>query len=487
MLALIAVSALASSLTTTAPVSATTCPAGMSPVDELDNVCEQRFEVNGTFIVPNGAYQIEVLIVGAGGGGGGGGPSSGGGGGAAGSRVIANPAAVSGVEYGIQIGAGGSGGASSGDGGNGAETVVTFGPGSMDPTSAAMWSMEPGLGGKAGTGSGGGNGGDLLQVSLTRGLGGAGGSGATGGGGGGASYYAENGNPGSSTNGGDGAVSLALTSELFPDSIDAEGYGGGGGAGDGGTPGNGVPPPPPGFAGSGAGKGGAPGSVGVLGFAGLGSGGGGGGSRAAGGEGGSGIVVIRIRFTPPNNSQAEFTYFLPDGRECTSISPQRVQVGTMVELPGVTALCQTMTGSTIVGWTIPVPTGFTGYGSPSEPFPPGLRVRVVESQRFTAVVREPILTFVYDANVATADSCISNSVIHAGSDDRHARVWVPRSDIAQARFPVIAACTPPGHRLSGWTDRVSGVTFEAGAALPSDWADEKANRRTLYATWQAAG
>jgi hypothetical protein len=36
-----------------------------------------------------------------------------------------------------------------------------------------------------------------------------------------------------------------------------------------------------------------------------------------------------------------FSFYLTDGRECTSISPQRVQVGTFVELPGTGALCQT--------------------------------------------------------------------------------------------------------------------------------------------------
>ncbi len=67
------------------------------------------------------------------------------------------------------------------------------------------------------------------------------------------------------------------------------------------------------------------------------------------------IVVPGTGLQSESGSFAEFTFVLPDGRECSSISPQRVQVGTMVQLPGESALCQTSDGSLVAGWVIPVP------------------------------------------------------------------------------------------------------------------------------------
>ena len=182
---------------------------------------------------------------------------------------------------------------------------------------------------------------------------------------------------------------------------------------------------------------------------------------------------------------AFFVFTLPDGRECASISPMRVEVGAMVTLPGVDALCRTMPGATVHGWTIPVEPGFTGYGSSRSPFPPGLPVLVVDSQRFTVVPYEPTLTFHYDANVADVNPCVTNNIVH--TRDRIADVWVPRADVGVARFPTQAACTPPGHSLSGWSTRGdgTGTTYPPGMALPTVWATASTNTRTLFAIWRA--
>ena len=179
-----------------------------------------------------------------------------------------------------------------------------------------------------------------------------------------------------------------------------------------------------------------------------------------------------------------FIFLLPDGRECTSISPMRVEVGSMVTLPGVDALCRTIPGATVNGWTIPVQPGFTGYGSSTSPFPPGLQVLVVDSQSFTVVPREPVLTFHYDANVAAVNPCVTNNIVHTRG--RIADVWVPRADVGVARFPTQAACTPPGHALAGWNTRGdgTGTTYQTGAALPTEWARVGTNTRTLFATWK---
>jgi hypothetical protein len=183
-----------------------------------------------------------------------------------------------------------------------------------------------------------------------------------------------------------------------------------------------------------------------------------------------------------------FSFVLPDGRECTSISPQRVQVGTMVELPGENALCQTMEGSSVAGWVIPTAPGFTGYGSAFEPFPPGLKVRVIESQRFTLVPLEPVMKIALDANVADDIECVVNQeVTHRVSGDRLSHTWVPREIYALARAPLQAPCQPQGYELTGWntTGDGTGVGLAPGAPLPAEWQNHMSNHHTLYAVWVA--
>lgn len=191
----------------------------------------------------------------------------------------------------------------------------------------------------------------------------------------------------------------------------------------------------------------------------------------------------------PSGPWTEFVFALPDGSECSSISPMRVQVGSMVTLPGVDALCRSMPGATVAGWTIPVPPGSTEYGSRAAPFVPEQQVRVVDSQTFTVVPFEPVLSFRYDANVAMGDACVPTSAPHVTADGRTALVWVPRVDVGVARFPEQAACTPPGHVLAGWSSTSGGrvVTFAPGASLPSAWATDGTNIRTLAAAWRARG
>jgi len=185
--------------------------------------------------------------------------------------------------------------------------------------------------------------------------------------------------------------------------------------------------------------------------------------------------------------QTYFSFFLPDGRECTSISPQRVQVGTFVELPGVDALCQTMEGSTVAGWAIPNQPGFTGYGSTVQPLPPGLKVRVIESQRFTLVPFEPVLQITYDANIADDDACTPANLAHASENGRIGYSWVPREDFADARTWSQAPCMPEEHELVGWNTAGdgSGQSIEIGAPLPAGWETDRANSRHLYAIWSA--
>lgn len=184
-------------------------------------------------------------------------------------------------------------------------------------------------------------------------------------------------------------------------------------------------------------------------------------------------------------AMAEFTFWLPEGRECSAMSPVRVPVGSMFELPGADAPCRTMPGAVVAGWTIPGPMGYTGYGSASLPFAPGLRVRVVDSQQFTVVPLEPVVSVMFDANVADPDECPTTearSFDGVREDGRAAMVWVPRELMSMARFPSQAVCAPSGHELAGWSDGVS--QYGLGDPMPGDWAQSGQNRRHLMAIWK---
>ena len=190
--------------------------------------------------------------------------------------------------------------------------------------------------------------------------------------------------------------------------------------------------------------------------------------------------------TTGSSTRAEFRFVLPDGTECSAISPQEVQVDAMVALPGVDADCRSMPGAKVAGWTIPTKQGSIEYGSDAAPFAPGLSVRVVDSQEFTVVPYEPILSFTYDANVATADTCTSNGVENTTDAGRRFHTWVPRASTDIARFPALAACTPTGFTLAGWNSRGdgTGTNYSLSAPLPADWATAVVNQRTLFAVWK---
>ena len=142
----------------------------------------------------------------------------------------------------------------------------------------------------------------------------------------------------------------------------------------------------------------------------------------------------------------------------------------------------------IEGWFIPTPAESNTFGSVNNPFPPGLVVNVVDSQQFTAIVKEPILEVRYNANVGIDNACVVGDVPHSTDDGRSALVWVPRVDFAMARTPDRASCTPPGHELAGWNTRGdgSGQTLELGAPLPATWESPSRNNYTLYAVWRSS-
>lgn len=185
---------------------------------------------------------------------------------------------------------------------------------------------------------------------------------------------------------------------------------------------------------------------------------------------------------------AEFRFLLPDGTECSAISPMTVTIGRTVTLPGVDANCRTTPDATVAGWTIPTPPGSTEYGSPSTPFLPGQPVVAVDSQRFTVVPREAVLALRTDANIAAEDSCLTAERTVVQVAQRTQESWIPRANVDLARLPSTAACAPAGGlRLLGWSTQPQsgGTVLAPGAAVPQEWADDLANTHHLYAIWGA--
>jgi len=200
------------------------------------------------------------------------------------------------------------------------------------------------------------------------------------------------------------------------------------------------------------------------------TGGGGGGSASGSG--------------PP--AEFEFTFWLPDGSECTSIGPVIVVDGTSYTLPGVDADCRTMPGALVGGWTIPVEPGFTGAGSSSLPFQPDHVVEVVSPQQFTVVPYEPVLVIELDANVDFVDTCVPTDVEHQSPDHMFRYKWVPRELISLARLPERASCEAPGYRLVGWNTEAdgSGTTFELKGPIPEAWGTALPNSHHLFGMWE---
>jgi len=261
----------------------------------------QAFTSDGTFTVPEGVTEVEVLIV-AGGGGGGGSAGAGasGAGGGAGGVVYAQNVQVTDPSYAIVVGAGGSSGGSSSDT-----------PGSDGGNSSAFGLTAIGGGGGGsrnagdGTGRDGGSGGGVgSQISGVQGTGLQPGSASGGfGSNGGDSGFSGNTGDDNASGGGGGAGGIGSTGQdnvrsgnggigryfgdIFGVSNGDDGWfaGGGGGGNPGGARTTGL----------GGKSGGADGGTNDAGNAMANTGGGGGGAGADGApsDGGSGIVIVR--------------------------------------------------------------------------------------------------------------------------------------------------------------------------------------------------
>ncbi|CAB4895205.1 MAG: hypothetical protein F2806_03310 [Actinobacteria bacterium] len=199
-----------------------------------------------------------------------------------------------------------------------------------------------------------------------------------------------------------------------------------------------------------------------------------------------GGTITFLNDDPTNDARptSQFTYRLPDGRECGSISPQTVINGTSVQLPGADADCRTP-GSVITGWQIP---------AQSWAFGPSGVVNVVDSQVFTAVLREPVVQIKLDANVAAADAClVSGQSLPLAQ--RTSQMFLQRSGmsvsgradqpaLSTTPAPVLAVCAPAGYRLAGWNTRGDGTgTPAALGSVLTPVVGSNENTVRMFAQW----
>ena len=187
------------------------------------------------------------------------------------------------------------------------------------------------------------------------------------------------------------------------------------------------------------------------------------------------IATVFNLLSPPQQPvpRYEFTYRLPDGRECGPISPQSVISGTWVALPGSDAAC-TIGTAHIIGWRIQ---------GQEWAFSPGQKVRVSDSQQFTAQLSA--VEVIYDANVRVGDACVVNGTT-VDVSERRTTTFVERAALAASTQPSArqAPCTPPGHELLGWTLRQGNVTLRAGEPIPTVAGNP--DSITLYAQWRSS-
>lgn len=190
---------------------------------------------------------------------------------------------------------------------------------------------------------------------------------------------------------------------------------------------------------------------------------------------GVGFQLPVISITPILEAgSAELTFSLPDGRECGSISPVSVPIDSLFVLPEPGADCKTSDGSTVVGWKV---------GWDDLVHPPGHPVLVVDSQQFTAVIKEEVLTVEYDANVAAADSCLIGKA-NVPVPSRSISQEVDRGDLQDYRVMVEPICTPPGHYFAGWSTEAGSELLRLGSPAPASWLSTQANSVTLFAQWR---
>lgn len=254
------------------------------------------FLEDGTFNVPAGVTEVDVLLV-AGGGGGGGGPGAnsvgGGGGGAGGVLLTRGHTVTPEAAVAVSVGAGGDGGV----GADAAGTELSVATMGGDSTFGALTAIGGGAGGRGtgGDNKDGGSGASSAGAG-TPGQGNDGGlyttSGFNMGGGGGFAAAGQTSTSGASGAGGSGVYLKTLGFDGASGAPSAVGGGGGGGVYNSGAAGVG------GLGGGGAG--GPAHTNGVSGTTNTGGGGGGAGTNSSstaagrvGGDGGSGIVIVR--------------------------------------------------------------------------------------------------------------------------------------------------------------------------------------------------
>jgi hypothetical protein len=187
-----------------------------------------------------------------------------------------------------------------------------------------------------------------------------------------------------------------------------------------------------------------------------------------------------------SSAQPTYTFFFLTSGGGTCLADVTVTRFERVTLPPASVAC-TPLGTSLAGWSIP---------GQDWAFNPGRVVTAVDSQVFTAVAREPMLTVTYDANVGIGDECIPSGANAENEPDRLDTVTIPRAGDA-ATLAASAPCNPPGFVLIGWTDantpdgsgqsQATAQTYAPGSAVPEIWNlnnPNPVNTPRLYALWE---
>ena len=187
-----------------------------------------------------------------------------------------------------------------------------------------------------------------------------------------------------------------------------------------------------------------------------------------------------------SSGQPTYTFsFLTSGGG-TCLADVTVTRFERVTLPPASVAC-TPLGTSLAGWSIP---------GQDWAFNPGRVVTAVDSQVFTAVAREPVLTVTYDANVGMGDECVASGANAKDEPDRLQTMTIPRAGDA-ATLATSAPCAPPGFTLIGWTDantpdgsgqaQPTAPIHAPGSAVPETWNLEgpnPVNTPHVYALWE---
>lgn len=180
--------------------------------------------------------------------------------------------------------------------------------------------------------------------------------------------------------------------------------------------------------------------------------------------------------------------FDPNGGDCTG-APLSIQVASSdwYALPtdGTGTYQCHRSGYSLVGWSRNGVLATDGTAEQAPDIAHGTLARAADHVTFRAVWRPKGAELTFDANVDASDRCVGGDQINISGAQRSEVIAVPPEELSGFTLPSSAPCTPPGHRLRGWSLTAGGdATADLSAAAPSI---APGSTLRLYAQWQQPG